>query len=146
MDLSRAYAAADLFVFPSASETLGNVVLEAMASGLPVVAAGAGGPVDHVKHRVNGFLSDPDDPADFAALAWRCISDPDLLHTLSESARTYAETQTWELIFDDLLDKYQELIENGPQAPSGEPIKLGDKLRARYEESRLSEILRNRPE
>ena len=145
-DLSRAYAAADLFVFPSASETLGNVVLEAMASGLPVVAAGAGGPVDHVKHQVNGFLSDPDDPADFAALAWRCLSDPDLLHSLSESAHAYAETQTWELILDDLMEKYQALIRKGPQAPATEPIKFGEKLRARYEESRLSEILRNRNE
>lgn len=144
MDLSRAYAAADLFVFPSASETLGNVVLEAMASGLPVIAAGAGGPVDHVNHRVNGFLSDPDDPADFAALAWRSITDPDLLHTLSESARAYAETQTWELIFDDLLDKYQALIQSGPQAPPADPIKLGDKLRARYKDSRLSDIFRSR--
>ncbi len=144
MDLSRAYAAGDLFVFPSASETFGNVVLEAMASGLPVIAAGAGGPVDHVKHRVNGFLSDPDDPADFAALAWRGISDPDLLQTMRESARAYAETQTWDLILDDLLDKYQALIESGPQAPPAEPIKLSDKLRARYEESRLSEIFRNR--
>jgi phosphatidylinositol alpha 1,6-mannosyltransferase len=144
VDLSRAYASADMFVFPSASETLGNVVLEAMASGLPVVAAGAGGPVDHVKHRINGFLSDPDDPTDFAALALRCISDPDTLHTMRESARAYAETQTWARIFDDLLAKYQALVESGPQAPPAEPIKFSDKLRARYEESRLSEIFRNR--
>jgi phosphatidylinositol alpha 1,6-mannosyltransferase len=144
MDLSRAYAAADLFVFPSASETLGNVVLEAMASGLPVIAAGAGGPVDHVRDGVNGFLSDPDDPADFAALAWRCITDPDLRHTLGDAARVYAETQTWELIFDGLIERYRALIQSGPQAPAAEPIKLGDKLRTRYAESRLSDLFRNR--
>lgn len=108
--LAQAYAAADLFVFPSASETFGNVVLEAMASGLPVVAAGHGGPVDHVKHGANGFLSDPEDPADFAALAWRCVTDETLRTQMAGAARAYAETQTWEMILDKLLDNYAGLV------------------------------------
>lgn len=113
-DLAHAYASADLFTFPSPSETFGNVVLEAMASGLPVVAAGAGGPVDHVFHGQNGFLSDPEDSRDFAALVWRCFSDADLLQKMGRAARTYAETQTWEHILDGLLDQYAALIRRGP--------------------------------
>lgn len=113
-DLAHAYASADLFTFPSPSETFGNVVLEAMASGLPVVAAGAGGPVDHVFHGQNGFLSDPEDRQDFAALVWRCFSDPILLKKMSRAARDYAATQTWELILDGLLEQYATVIRQGP--------------------------------
>lgn len=113
-DLAHAYASADLFTFPSPSETFGNVVLEAMASGIPVVAAGAGGPVDHVFHGQNGFLSDPEDSRDFAALVWRCFSDPDALQRMGCAARAYAETQTWEAILDGLLDQYVSLIRQGP--------------------------------
>ena len=55
-DLARAYASSDVFVFPSVTETFGNVVLEALASGLPVVAANGGGPVDIIKQGVTGVL------------------------------------------------------------------------------------------
>ncbi|MGC9346908.1 MAG: glycosyltransferase family 4 protein [Anaerolineae bacterium] len=108
--LARVYATADLFVFPSNTETFGNVVLEAMASGLPVVAAGTGGPVDHVQHGYNGYLSDPSDPADFVALAWRCITDEESLERMKGAARSYAETQSWDMILDALLEQYARLI------------------------------------
>lgn len=114
-DLACAYAAADLFTFPSASETLGNVVLEAMASGLPVIAAGAGGPVDHVQHGVNGFLSDPEDTTDFVALVWRALTDRDALARMAARARAYAETQTWERILDGLLAQYTQAIKAYPR-------------------------------
>lgn len=114
VELAAAYASADLFVFPSASETFGNVVLEAMASGLPVVAAGAGGPVDHVSDGVNGYLSHPEDTKDFAALVEHCLSDPDKLAALGRGARAYAETQTWEMILDRLLEQYARTIRKGP--------------------------------
>lgn len=110
LDLARAYAASDLFVFASTSETFGNVVLEAMASGLPVIAAGAGGPVDHIRNGENGFLSDPNDPTDFAALVSRAISDDNLLAQMSKTARAYAETQTWDMILDGLLAQYERVI------------------------------------
>ncbi len=55
-ELESAYASADMFVFPSKNETLGNVVLEAMASGLPVIVPTEGGQVDHVIHGKTGLL------------------------------------------------------------------------------------------
>jgi glycosyltransferase involved in cell wall biosynthesis len=109
-DLARAYASADLFVFPSASETLGNVVLEAMASGLPVIAPNSGGPVDHVVDGENGFLFEPDQPQEMMALARWLVSNPAHVRRLGASARVYAETQCWEEILDDLLYEYAALV------------------------------------
>jgi glycosyltransferase involved in cell wall biosynthesis len=118
-DLSHAYAAADLFCFPSANETFGNVVLEAMASGLPVIAPASGGPVDHVHDGRNGFLFDPDDIDDMVGLTRWLVSYPAYLEHLSEQARAYAESQRWEAVMDGLLADYASVIE-GPRraAPS----------------------------
>jgi glycosyltransferase involved in cell wall biosynthesis len=109
-DLASAYASADLFVFPSATETLGIVILEAMASGLPVIAPRSGGPVDHVMDGKNGFLFDPDDIADMVSLVARLVSDRARLKHLGADARAYAETRSWEDILDGLLDQYADLI------------------------------------
>jgi phosphatidylinositol alpha 1,6-mannosyltransferase len=111
-DLAQAYASADLFVFPSANETFGNVVLEAMASGLPVIAPRSGGPVDHVTDDENGFLFEPDDPAELAAPIHRLVSDPAYIRQLGANARAYAGAQSWEAILDGLLDDYAEVIRN----------------------------------
>jgi glycosyltransferase involved in cell wall biosynthesis len=102
-DLSCAYAAADLFVFPSASETLGNVVLEAMASGLPVVAARAGGPVDLVRDGVNGYLSDAARPEQFCERVQRLVRDPNERARLAAGALRYAQSQSWTAVLDQLL-------------------------------------------
>jgi len=110
-DLARAYASADLFVFPSANETFGNVVLEAMASGLPVIAPRSGGPVDHVIDGVNGFLFDSDDGADLVALLRWLVSDSSCARQLGGSARAYAESQSWEVILDELLEAYTTLLD-----------------------------------
>ncbi|MGQ9681752.1 MAG: glycosyltransferase family 4 protein [Anaerolineae bacterium] len=113
-DLARAYAAADLFAFPSANETFGNVVLEAMASGLPVVAPRSGGPVDHVRDGHNGFLCAPDDPENFVAIVRRLVQDDALRRALGVWARAYATTQSWATILDALLDEYAALIARHP--------------------------------
>jgi glycosyltransferase involved in cell wall biosynthesis len=105
-DLAQAYASADLFVFPSPTETFGNVVLEAMASGLPVIAARAGGPVDHVKSGENGYLFDADNLADLVALVWHYGDNRAHLRQLGKMARAYAETQSWAHILDGLLETY----------------------------------------
>jgi glycosyltransferase involved in cell wall biosynthesis len=74
-DLAQAYASADLFVFPAANETLGNVVLEAMASELPVVAAGSGGPLDLVADGETGILFDSEDPPALVEAVARLVED-----------------------------------------------------------------------
>jgi glycosyltransferase involved in cell wall biosynthesis len=109
-ELAEAYAAADLFLFPSTSETFGNVVLEAMASGLPVLAANAGGPVDHVHAGRNGYLFPGGDSQNLATRIRWLLGDPDNLALLGAGARAYAKTQTWESIHDSLLDKYEALV------------------------------------
>lgn len=109
-DLAHAYASAGLFVFPSASETFGNVVLEAMASGLPVIAPRAGGPVDHVQDGYNGFLFAPNDLAEMVALVRWLAWNPEHTRRLGAQAREYAQSQSWEEILDRLLDEYTTLV------------------------------------
>jgi len=110
-DLSRAYAAADIFVFPSANETFGNVVLEAMASGLPAIAPRSGGPVDQVTSGENGYLFAPDDQDAMFAAVRRCVYDRAHTLQLGMAARMFAESQSWETILDDLLEDYQALAD-----------------------------------
>jgi len=94
-DLSRAFAAADVFVMPSDSETLGFVVLEAMASGVPVVAANAGGIPNIVSDGVNGFLHTPGDEADMAARVQRLLDDKALHKRIAEEGRAEALKWDW---------------------------------------------------
>lgn len=109
-DLAQAYASADVFVFSSANETLGNVILEAMASGLPIVAPSSGGQVDHVIDDWNGHLFDPNSPAELSALVRRLAADPRYVRRLGMAARIYAESQGWQAVFDGLLNDYASLV------------------------------------
>ncbi len=109
-DLAAAYAAADLFTFPSANETFGNVVLEAMASGLPAIAPCAGGPVDLIIPGVNGFLCAPHDQAEWLAFIRLCVEDPALLKRMGLHARRFAESRSWEMVFNELLRDYTTLL------------------------------------
>lgn len=107
--LSAAYAAADVFVFPSRSETLGNVVLEALASGLPVVGVREGGTIENVHDGLNGILCPPGDVQAFAEGIRRLADDAPLRTRLARNARAWAEARTWEAAFEPLTSAYQEL-------------------------------------
>lgn len=109
--LQELYASADLFVFPSTTETFGNVVLEAMSSGLPVVAARAGGVKDSIIDMYNGISFHPDDPAAMAGSIQALLKDPVLLATMRMNAIAYARTKTWDEIFDKFFDRLQELLD-----------------------------------
>lgn len=111
--LAHAYASADIFVFPSANETFGNVILEAMASGLPVVAPRSGGPVDHVRDGENGLLFAPEDIWELVGQVRILLQFPDCAHRLGKQARRYAESQRWETILDGLLAEYTALAAKG---------------------------------
>lgn len=109
-ELPALYASADAFVFASTTETLGLVVLEAMAAGTPVVAAPAGGVADHLRDGENGLAYPPLDAAACAAAMRRLVEDRDLLVRLRAGARRTAERRTWEHEMDRLDASYREVL------------------------------------
>lgn len=110
-ELAELYASADAFVFPSATETFGNVVLEAMASGLPVIAANAGGSKDLVVSGVTGRLFEPHQPGQLADTLALLVPQADSLAAMGQEGRRAALTRSWELIFDKLIENYAKAIE-----------------------------------
>ncbi|MQL90169.1 hypothetical protein Taro_022749 [Colocasia esculenta] len=97
-ELSRAYASGDIFVMPSESETLGLVVLEAMSSGLPVVAARAGGIPEIIPENqegTTGFLFAPGDLDDCVSKLERLITDEEFRETMGKEARAEMEKYDW---------------------------------------------------
>jgi glycosyltransferase involved in cell wall biosynthesis len=112
-DLARWYASADVFVFPSTTETFGNVVQEAMASGLATVAAASGGPVGIIEDGESGCLVRPNDPADMALKVAAAIRDTDLRRRVAQKGRAYAETRHWGAINDSLMAEYEALLAKG---------------------------------
>ena len=104
------YANCDAFVFASTTETLGLVVLEAMASGLPVIATPAGGVADHLRDGVNGLAYPAGDAQVLADAMIRLVGDPVHALDLGAGARRTAEALTWERELDRLDVSYRELI------------------------------------
>lgn len=89
--LSALYASADLFVFPSTTDTFGNVVLEAQASGLPVVVSDEGGPQELMRHAETGYIVKANDRIALAATVVRLISNRPQLNVLGVNARKFIE-------------------------------------------------------
>jgi glycosyltransferase involved in cell wall biosynthesis len=96
--LATHYASADLFLFPSLSETFGNVLLEALASGLAVVAYDQAAAGQHVRHGHNGALAMPGDEAAFIDSACWLLEDPETLRRVRLNARQHASRQGWPAI------------------------------------------------
>lgn len=117
-ELSAAFASADLFLMPSDSETLGFVVLEAMASGVPVVAVAAGGLIDIVEDGKTGYLvSNNDGMVEFSARTKELIADIEKRKTMGRNARTYAESWSWESATAKLRNvQYKKAAENYRQS------------------------------
>jgi glycosyltransferase involved in cell wall biosynthesis len=110
-ELSRAYASADIFVFPSTTDTFGNVVREAMSSGLPVVVTDKMGPKEQVTPGQTGFVTC--DPADFADKLNLLIRDESLRKKMGQYARQYALSQNWHAVFEKLFTDYQKAVQKG---------------------------------
>lgn len=103
-ELARACASADALVFPSKSDTFGNVVLEAQACGLPAIVVDRGGPPELVRHHQSGIVVDPDDP-DALLLAMRRLAEsPQLCADLRRAALAGVTEYTWERVFDSIWD------------------------------------------
>jgi glycosyltransferase involved in cell wall biosynthesis len=100
-ELSQHYASADVFLFPSTTETFGNVTLEAMASGLGIVAYRYAAAREHLEHERSALLAPLEDEPAFLAAAERLAHEPRLARELGAAARAAAESLTWERITDD---------------------------------------------
>jgi glycosyltransferase involved in cell wall biosynthesis len=109
--LSRWYASGDVFVFPSTTETFGNVVLEAQASGLPTVVVDRGGPPDLVEPGQTGFIARANDPQDLADQVERLLSDATERRRMGAVARAAASERDWAAINGRLIDSYARVIE-----------------------------------
>ena len=109
-ELADAYACADAFVFPSRTETLGLVLLEAMAAGTPVVAARSGGIPDIVTDGVNGYLFDPTDEDGAISATQRLLSHQLERETLRQNARQEAERWGWAAATQQLRRYYQAVL------------------------------------
>ncbi len=108
--LSEIYASADCFVFPSSTETFGNVLLEAMGSGLPSLAVSAGGVLDFAQHGTNAWMVEPDNALALADGVARLLSDAGLRQQLATGAITTAKTRDWASIFDGVAAEYEAAI------------------------------------
>ena len=96
LELSQAFASGDIFVMPSDSETLGFVVLESMASGVPCVAAKAGGLIDLIQDGSTGFLVPPGDIDAFCQSIQKLHQTPDLYQSMLQAGRLETEEWSWE--------------------------------------------------
>ena len=112
-ELADVYAAAELFVYPSTTETFGQVIQEAMASALPIVGVRAGGVADLVRHGRTGLLVDP--PGDELGAAVAALdASPDLRRAMGAKARRAVRPRTWDAIFNALMRDYTRLASGRP--------------------------------
>lgn len=108
--LARWYASADVFVFPSTTETFGNVVQEALASGLPAVVVDRGGPPDQIEPGVNGYVARANDPADLADRLEPLLRDAELRARMGRNAAEGARDRDWSAINGRLIESYAEVV------------------------------------
>lgn len=106
-DLAQAYASSDIFVFPSTTDTFGNVVLEAQASGLPVVVSLEGGPKENLLHGRTGFAVSTTDCEIFLSTLLKLVTEPELRDSMGRRARTYMEGRSFESAYMQLWESYR---------------------------------------
>jgi len=99
-ELAAAYASADIFVFPSTTDTFGNVILEAQASGLPVVVSDSGGPKELVTDKATGLITRSHDVEDFTRAIRALVSDRALRQRIANSARNSVIDRSWPRAFE----------------------------------------------
>jgi phosphatidylinositol alpha 1,6-mannosyltransferase len=112
-ELARAYASLDVFLHTGTSETFCQAVQEALASGVPVIAPAAGGPIDMIRHGMNGWLWRPDAPASLTSMVTTAAADRDALEPMRHAARRSVEGRSWGALTARLLDQYRRVTGNG---------------------------------
>jgi glycosyltransferase involved in cell wall biosynthesis len=106
-ELARAYANMDAFVFPSHTDTFGNVVLEALASGVPAIVTPDGGPARIVSERNTGFICADEE---FAGAIEALVGDPAAHKAMRQSARQYALSKSWDAVFENVYGQYVSVL------------------------------------
>jgi len=123
--LARAYASADLFLYPSATETFGNVTLEAMASGLPTICADANGSRSLVVPGETGELIPPGDADGFARAAAALLADPERRQAMGRAAWTRAQGRSWDRAIEQCVGHWDDAIGRGrPPTPGKSPPRV----------------------
>jgi glycosyltransferase involved in cell wall biosynthesis/predicted metal-dependent phosphoesterase TrpH len=119
-ELARTYASADIFLFPSATDTFGQVILEAQASGVPVIAVAEGGPLSLIEDRVSGLLCEAD-PERLADAVLALAASPPLREHLARGALRSVRLRTWERALERLADGYDRALcdHDGQRLPTG---------------------------
>jgi glycosyltransferase involved in cell wall biosynthesis len=115
-EVAVALASADVLLFPSATDTLGNVVLEAQACGLPVVVSDCGGPQEQVVYGRTGLVARADVAVEFADAIRRIVRDRGTLRDMSRQARAYALTRKWDLAIRPLVLAWHKAARAGAAA------------------------------
>nr|WP_035244612.1 glycosyltransferase [Desulfonatronovibrio hydrogenovorans] len=104
--LTQAFASSDLFVFPSTTDTFGNVVLEAQASGIPAIVVNQGGPMENIIHQKTGLIIPANDIQALKESIFGLVSNPERLRTMGQEARLYMEGRSFEKAFDQAWKMY----------------------------------------
>lgn len=120
-DVPALMASADLFVFPSRTDTLGNVVLEAQASGLPVLVSDEGGPRENMIHGETGFICPGQDTTEMMLNLHRLARDPARRQRMSAAARDYALGRSWSKALEPLYETYREVAAGHAAARAAAP-------------------------
>ncbi|HEY5560879.1 MAG TPA: glycosyltransferase family 1 protein [Clostridiaceae bacterium] len=118
--LSKRYASSDVFMFTSSTETLGFVILEAMASALPVISCSEGGVAENLVDGFNGIACETRNEEDYYAACERLILDKDYRIELGKNGREHVLKKDWNNTFDTLISSYKELLDKWPEIVSEE--------------------------
>jgi glycosyltransferase involved in cell wall biosynthesis len=122
-ELAEHYASGDLFVFPSLTETFGNVVTEAMASGLVVSAFDYAAAHEHIRHGHNGLLAPFGDADAFLEGLFEVAGQAAVLGAMRVAARRTAESLSWSRVIEGLEERLRELVQNRHEAPLNSAVR-----------------------
>ena len=122
-DVAVAMASADVMVFPSQTDTAGNVVLEAQSCGLPVLVSDAGGPQENMTHGQTGFVCRADDAQPFSEHVVDLVRNAGRRREMSVAARQFAMERTWAAALQPLFARYRALTEQAECSRIGAPVR-----------------------
>jgi phosphatidylinositol alpha 1,6-mannosyltransferase len=143
-ELAAIYASLDVFVHSGPYETFGQTLQEAAASGLPVVAPAAGGPLDLVENGVTGFLVPPGDPDAFAAAVARLAADPEARAEFGAAGRRKVLGRSWPALTEELIGHYAAVLgRTRGEADEREPSEAVGAAQALPRDDEPARVVRN---